>query len=286
MVFDDVAEEYDRRRPGYPEEVLARACELARVGSGERVLELGCGSGQLTRALLARGLHVVALEPGRRLLALAARNLRSSEELELVHARFEDAQLPRASFRALFSASAFHWIDPRVSWQKAAEVLTPGGTLALLQYFGLSDPRSDADQDALLAALARIAPDTAASWPRYRDLPATLAGANQRRENISEVWGWLGGYDLAEPRAAELFGEVQIAAFPVLLEHSADELNALAGTLSPYARLKPSQRRALERETVRLRERLGRPIRSSTVAVVVTARRSPLAGPAARPVMR
>ena len=237
------------------------------------MLEVGCGSGQLTRSLVARGLHVTALEPGKRLLSLAEERLRGLGEVEFVHARFEDAELPRKHFRALFSASAFQWIDPEVSWEKAARVLLPGGTLALVQYFGLQDERSIGDQEALLSALARVAPEVAAEWPSYRDLAATVAGAEQRRANVSEVWAWLGSHDVARARAGDLFGDVRIAAWPALLEQTADEVNALLRTASFYARLSPDQRQALGRESVAIYERLGRPIRSSTVAVVVTARR-------------
>ena len=53
-----------------------------------------------------------------------------------------------------------------------------------------------------------------------------------------------------------------------------DELNALVRTMSFYARLSPGQRQALEREHKAIYERFGRPIRASTVAALVTARRS------------
>ena len=130
QVFDEVAAEYDRHRPAYPDELVDQACRIAGIGSGDQVLEVGCGSGQLTRALAARGLHVTALEPGPSLIALARGNLAGAGEVEFVNARFEDAALPRGRFRAVFSASAFHWVDPEVGWQKAADVLVPGGTLA------------------------------------------------------------------------------------------------------------------------------------------------------------
>ncbi|MGH2878072.1 MAG: class I SAM-dependent methyltransferase [Solirubrobacteraceae bacterium] len=58
-VFDEVADEYDRHRPAYPEALLDHACELTALSTGDRVLEIGCGTGQLTRDLLARGLRVM-----------------------------------------------------------------------------------------------------------------------------------------------------------------------------------------------------------------------------------
>jgi SAM-dependent methyltransferase len=273
-VFDDVAAEYDRHRPAYPDELVDQACRVAGIRSGDRVLEVGCGSGQLTRDLVARGLHVTALEPGQNLIALARQNLEGAEEVEFVNARFEDALLPREQFQAVFSASAFHWIDPEVSWQKAADVLVPGGTLALVQYCGLEEPRSKQDQEAALAAIRKVAPDVADNWPAYRDLDATLSGMEQRHGNVSAVWAWFGSYDIGQDYAGRLFGDVQVAVMPKLVEHTPDELNAIVRTMSFYARLSPGQRQALEREYAAIYERFGRPIRASIVAALVTARRS------------
>jgi ubiquinone/menaquinone biosynthesis C-methylase UbiE len=273
-VFDQVAEEYDRHRPTYPDALLDHACEVAALGVGDRVLEIGCGTGQLTRNLLARGLRVSAIEPGDRLIALARKNLAGIDDVELVNARFEDAALSRESFRAVFSASAMHWIDPDLSWQKAAEALAPGGTLTLVQYVGLDEPCSADDQHALLSATAKIAPKIAASWPSYRELETILAGVHERRGNVSEVWAWLGSHEVARDYAAHMFDDAQIAAVPRLIQDTADELRALLGTMSFWPRLSPQQREAIEHENRTLYERLGRPIRSSILACAVTARRA------------
>jgi ubiquinone/menaquinone biosynthesis C-methylase UbiE len=272
-VFDEIAAEYDRNRPMYPDELVDQACQVAGIGDGDQVLEIGCGSGQLTRSLAARGLHVTALEPGRNLMALARQNLEGAGAVEFMNARFEDASCPREHFRAVFSASALHWVDPGVSWRKIADVLVPGGTLALVQYFGIEEQRTKHDQEAMLAAIRKAAPDIAADWPAYRDLDGTLAGVRQRRENVSAVWAWLGSYDVARDYAGRLFGDVQVAVVPKLIEQTADELNALLRTMSFYAQLSPDQRQALEHETAAIYARLGRPIRASTVVTLVTARR-------------
>jgi SAM-dependent methyltransferase len=271
-VFDDVAEEYDRHRPTYPDALVDRACE--GIAPGAAVLEIGCGTGQLTRSLLARGLRVTAVEPGQQLLARARDQLNGNGDVQFVNARLEDASLPRAEYAAVLSASAIHWIDPDVSWHKAANALVDGGTLALISYFGLNDPRSADDQQALRAAIRTIAPELD-GLPTYHDLDHILAGVAARRDNVSDVWAWLGSYDLARGYAADLFDDAQIRAVPRQLEHTADEINALLGTMSFWARLSPQQRDALVAENQALHERLGRPIRSSVVACVVVARRQP-----------
>jgi SAM-dependent methyltransferase len=280
QVFDEVAAEYDRHRPAYPDELIDQACRAAGIGIGDLVLEVGCGSGQLTRSLAGRGLRVTALEPGASLMSLATQNLEGAAEVEFVNARFEDAQLPRERYRAVFAASSFHWVDPEISWQRAADVLVPGGTLALVQYFGMEEERSKHDQDAALAAIAAVAPDAAARWPVYRDLDATLAGISERRDNISRAWSWLGSYDIGREYAGRLFGEVQVAVMPKLTEHTPDKLSAILRTMSFYAGLSADQRQALDREYEAIYQRLGRPIRASTVTVLLTAQRR---GDTARP---
>jgi 2-polyprenyl-6-methoxyphenol hydroxylase-like FAD-dependent oxidoreductase len=150
--------------------------------------QIGCGTGQLTRCLLACGLRVTAVEPGQQLIARARDRLNGVGDVEFVNARLENASLPHVQYSAVFSASAIHWIDPDVSWRKAADVLVDGGSLALVSYFGLDDPRSADDQQALRAAVTTIAPELVADWPTYRD----LAGVAARRANLSGVWAWLG----------------------------------------------------------------------------------------------
>ncbi|MFZ1926435.1 MAG: class I SAM-dependent methyltransferase [Solirubrobacteraceae bacterium] len=273
-VFNEVAIEYDRNRPAYPDALLDQACEVAGIKAGDRVLEIGCGTGQLTRSLLARGLRVTALEPGDQLILLAEENLKDAGDVEFLHARFEDMQLSRESYEAVFSASAIHWVDPDLGWRKIADALVPHGTLALIQYFGLQEQRSVDDQEALLSALRRRAGEIAATWPTYRDLDCTICGVQERRHNVAEAWAWLGSYAIGRDYAADLFEDLQLATVPTLIEHTADELNALLGTMSFWARLSPEQRDALVNENRALHERLGRSIRASTLAALLTARRS------------
>jgi len=67
---------------------------------------------------------------------------------------------------------------------------------------------------------------TVTAPPIQTSLEDTLAGVRERSENVSEVWAWLGGHELAREDAAGLFDEVRIDALPIPLEHTADELNA------------------------------------------------------------
>jgi len=268
--FDPIAAEYDRHRPTYPDQLIDVACQAGSLSAGDRVLEIGCGTGQLTRSLVTRGLSVTAVEPGQNLISLARQ---VAPGAEFVNRRFEDAGLTEP-FAAAFCASAFHWLDPEVSWRKVAQSLVPGGLLALIQHCGVRDQETADDADALLAALAGAAPEIAAEWPPLRDLETILAGVSDRRANVSEVWAWVASQPVARSYAAEFFAEAEIAVVPSLFEQTADELNALLRTTSLRSRLSAVQLRTLEQANREIGRRLDRPIRSSMLAVLVTARRA------------
>jgi SAM-dependent methyltransferase len=96
------------------------------------VLELGCGTGQATRALARLGCTVVAVELSAEMAAVAARNLHDFPNVTVEVSAFEDWTPPPDPFDLVVSATAFHWIDPDIRVDKAAEVLRPGGTLAVI----------------------------------------------------------------------------------------------------------------------------------------------------------
>jgi SAM-dependent methyltransferase len=128
--FDQAAELYDRARPGYPPALFDDLAELAGIGPGSRVLELGPGTGQATLPLAERGCQVVAVELGPDLAAVARSKLAGFPHVEVVTAAFEDWPLPAEPFDLVLAATAFHWIDPSVRVDKVADALRPGGFLA------------------------------------------------------------------------------------------------------------------------------------------------------------
>jgi SAM-dependent methyltransferase len=130
--FDQAAELYDRARPRYPSALFDDLAELAGIGPGVRVLEIGPGTGQATVPLAERGCRVVAVELGPDLAAVARRNLARFPAVEVVTAAFEDWPLPPEPFDVVLAATAFHWIDPAVRVARAADALRPGGALATI----------------------------------------------------------------------------------------------------------------------------------------------------------
>jgi SAM-dependent methyltransferase len=267
LSFEEVAEEYDRVRPGYPEELLDTALELAGLGPGSPVLEVGPGTGKLTRLLVDRGVAVDAVEPGTEMAAVARRHV--GDAVRFHGGRFEDVELPDDAYDALFSATAWHWVDPVVGWAKAARVLRPGGTLALLSHFGGS--RTELDL-AILAAWREVQPD-AVSW-EYRTREELWAGANDRLANVSELWSWLSRHELAVPEAAELFGPARVDVVEYELTESADEYVGQVRTQSQYLRLDPERRARIETLLREVIADAGGAYRATVFATLVTARAS------------
>jgi SAM-dependent methyltransferase len=133
------AELYDRVRPNYPEQVFADLASLAHLSPGDRVLEIGCGTGQATVPLAEAGYEVLAVELSPGLGAVASGKLAQYPNARVVVSAFEEWKPPAELFDAVVSATAFHWLDPEVRLAKSAHVLRPGGTLAVIETHQVAD---------------------------------------------------------------------------------------------------------------------------------------------------
>ena len=205
------------------------------------------------------------------MIELARRRVHGSDLVRFHLGRFEDVSLPPATFDAVFSGSAFHWVDPSLGWAKAAVLLRPGGTLALLQPISVRDAADGTAVDDLHEAFARLAPEIAGERPAPRDLATIRAGVEARRENVSEVWAWLAHPGFAVPEAGELFGPATLTVVRRVKRHTAEKLWALFETTAIYHRLTPQVRAALRAEDERIIERAGGTLRSTQLVALVTA---------------
>lgn len=129
LSFGQVAEEYDRWRPSYPD----AAVDWLAPPAPARVADVGAGTGKLTSLLLARGLTVEAVEPDPRMLAVLARNNPDAR----LHPR-DSASLPAedGTLDAVLVADAWHWFDVEATTTELRRALKPGGWLGLVWNVG------------------------------------------------------------------------------------------------------------------------------------------------------
>jgi ubiquinone/menaquinone biosynthesis C-methylase UbiE len=129
-LFDGVARLYEATRPGYPAALAEFLAATAGTGPGAPVLEVGCGTGQLTERLAAFGFTLTAIDLGASMVEVASERVpRGSVAFQAV--AFEDLDAAPGSFDLIVSATAFHWVDPEVRFRKAARLLRRGGWLAV-----------------------------------------------------------------------------------------------------------------------------------------------------------
>jgi SAM-dependent methyltransferase len=121
--FGADAGRYDRARPGYPAALVE---QVTAASPGPRVLDVGCGTGIAARQFQAAGCRVLGVDPDARMADLARQ---SGVEVEV--AAFETWDPAGRAFDAVIAGQAWHWVDPAAGAAKAAQVLHPGGRLAV-----------------------------------------------------------------------------------------------------------------------------------------------------------
>lgn len=127
--FEEVAWQYATARPGYPDDLFDFTVETCGLQYTSRLLEVGCGTGQATKGFASRGFEIVGLEPGAMLAAEARRCLSAFPGVSVEESTFESWDPRGRHFDMLFSAQAFHWIDPMVALAKPLSVLKRDGWL-------------------------------------------------------------------------------------------------------------------------------------------------------------
>jgi SAM-dependent methyltransferase len=140
---------YDRGRPRYGEHVVRQLAADLALEPGAPVLELGAGTGQLSRALLAAGLDVAAVEPLPSMRELLARAIGAERVRD---GRAERIPLADASVAAVFAADAFHWFDERRAVPEIRRVLRRRGGVAIMRTLPVFDAPWGHELGQILAA--------------------------------------------------------------------------------------------------------------------------------------
>ena len=220
--FGAVASTYQRYRPGPPEEAV-RWYLPERV---ERVVDLGAGTGALSRLLIGRADHVVAVEPDDRMRAVLAEVY---PEIMAVKGTGESMPLDDGCADAVLASSSWHWMDLEPTLREVRRVLKAGGLLGAVW----SGP--DPEGTFLAQARSLIARDAG----RAGGMSSFFADANRP-------------YSELEIPSGSGFGQPQRQTFTWMMGLTADELIGLLATFSWVINLGDDEREALFAEARRL----------------------------------
>lgn len=150
--FGSDPERYDRARPRYPEILIER---IVAAAPGGLVLDVGAATGIVARQFQAAGCQVLGVDPDARLAEFARR---SGVPVEV--SRFEAWETVGRKFDAVVSGESWHWVDPVAGAAKAAEVLRPGGRLAV--FWNTGQPSAGLDE-AFVEVYRRVLSESLAS---------------------------------------------------------------------------------------------------------------------------
>jgi SAM-dependent methyltransferase len=191
------ADAYDRHRPGYPVEVPTEIIALAGLHPESRILEIGCGTGQLTREFARRGYTLLALEPGPALATIARRNLEAWPNVRVEVTLLEDWIPEEPRFDLVLAAQSFHLVDQARRFGLVAATLVKGGALAVVWNYKM--PGDTAAHRAVEDAYARHAPGHP-PWQEWMDTPFEneIARSGLFGPVAVRTWRWPLDYTTAE----------------------------------------------------------------------------------------
>ena len=127
--FERQADAYERGRPAYPQQATEWLTTALGLGPGRTVVDVGAGTGKLTRALLSSGAQVVAVEPVTAMRGVLSRELPTVRVLD---GTAESLPLTDGAAEAIVVGQAFHWFDQPAALAEFHRVLVPGGRLGLV----------------------------------------------------------------------------------------------------------------------------------------------------------
>jgi len=180
--FDVFANNYHSVRPGYPAQLFEDVRRQCGIDSNLRVLEIGAGSGIATVELAKLGCHIIAIEPGAHLAAIAREQTKKFENVEVSEMTFEDFR-STDKFDTVLAFTAFHWLSKGDRFQQVLDLLNDSGNLVLVwNSFFQSDSPAVVD---INMAYREFLPDIYSKESRVVDVnEGVLLKLNQREQEV------------------------------------------------------------------------------------------------------
>lgn len=133
--FGRTSEDYAKYRPGFPASFFERMAAHGIGGAGQRILDLGTGTGTLARGFARMGASVVGLDPAPNQIAAAAKlDRESGVSVEYVVGKAEATELGAASFDVVVAGQCWHWFDSAAAFAEVARLLKPRGRVVICHF--------------------------------------------------------------------------------------------------------------------------------------------------------
>lgn len=237
--FDQVAALYDAARPGYPEEVFHDLVQLTGLNAAARILEIGSGTGHATLPLARRGFRIDCIELGEQMAAVAHASLAAFPNVTITVADFDTwngISHNVAPYDLIFSASAYHWLNPATRVQRIAERLKPHAHAATIRNYALPGYACSGEAGRSF--------DEAAHRIYDEVTPQLARKGTPRAEEVVD-------HDTEEWESSDLFQSGQTKSYRWQTELSAEQYVQMLNTHSDHRLLPPETRELL---SARLRE--------------------------------
>jgi SAM-dependent methyltransferase len=194
FTFDQVASAYRAARPDYPEALVDDVISYAGLRPNDRLLEVGCGTGQATKGFARRGFPILATDPGPEMLRGARESLAGFGNVEYLQTTFEAFPAAEPVFRLIIAAQSWHWVSPHVRFVKAAGLLLPNASLAVFGHvpMGLPIPIRDKFRQIYLRHIGQWGPPPEAWYLPNGPFKGWFdeSGLFQPVEHKSYPWQW------------------------------------------------------------------------------------------------
>jgi SAM-dependent methyltransferase len=201
-IYGSDTQGYDAGRPDYPAIVYETLTARCGLRAGALVMEIGPGTGLVTRRLLAVGARVVAVEPDHNMAAHLTAVV--SGDVQIIRETFEHAALPQDKFDLAVAATSFHWVDQAVGLPKLGRLIKPGGWVAVWWTIFADPDREDEFQDALRARTGEGDPGGQRNTGFQLDVAARrrdLAGKAGLADVAGNLIRWTADLNTAQLRA-------------------------------------------------------------------------------------